>query len=62
MTGLMNDVRNRLHDDQGVTSVEYAVMLALILVVLISTINAVGGATLSYFDNNAAEIGAALGG
>ena len=62
MTGLMKNVRNWFHDDQGVTAVEYAVMLALIIVALISTINSVGGTTLSYFENDAEEIGAALGG
>ena len=62
MTGLMKDVRKWLHDDQGVTAVEYAVMLALIIVALISTISAVGGTTLDYFVDDAEEIGAALGG
>ena len=62
MTGLIEDVRKWLYDDQGVTAVEYAVMLALIIVALISTINAVGGTTLDYFENDATEIGAALDG
>ena len=58
----MKDVRKWFHDDQGVTAVEYAVMLALIIVVLISTINALGGTTLGYFANDVEEIGTALGG
>jgi Flp pilus assembly pilin Flp len=60
MTGLMKKVRNWIHDDQGVTSVEYAVMLALIIVVLFSTINSVGGTALNYFEHDAEEIGKAL--
>jgi len=62
MTGLMKEVRKWLHDDQGVTSVEYAVMLALILVAIFSAINGVGDTTQSYFDGNAATITAAVGG
>ena len=62
MTGLMMDVRKWFHDDQGVTAVEYAVMLALIIVALIGTINSLGGTTLGYFTNDAEVIGAALGG
>ena len=37
-------------------------MLALIIVALISTINAVGGTTLDYFEDDAKQIGAALDG
>jgi pilus assembly protein Flp/PilA len=33
------------HDDDGATSVEYAVMLALILVAVIGAIGSVGGQT-----------------
>ena len=62
MTGLIEDMRRLLHDDQGVTAVEYAVMLALIVVALISTINGLGATTLDYFERDAAEIGAALDG
>ncbi len=61
MTGLIQESRKWLYDDQGVTAVEYAVMLALIIVALITTINAVGGTTLDYFEKDATEIGAALG-
>ncbi len=61
MTGLIQVSRKWFHDDQGVSAVEYAVMLALIVVALISTINGLGGTTLDYFERDAAEIGAALG-
>ncbi len=62
MTGLLEDVRKWLYDDQGVTAVEYAVMLALIIVALISTISAVGGTALAYFDNDVTQINAAMNG
>ncbi len=62
MTGLLVDVRKWLYDDQGVTAVEYAVMLALIIVALISSINAIGGTALNYFENDATKIGGALDG
>lgn len=62
MTGLIGTVRRWLYDDQGVTAVEYAIMLALIIVALISTISAVGGTALNIFENDAAQINAAMGG
>lgn len=52
MTGLVKEVRSLFHDDQGVTSVEYAVMLALIIVVLIGAVNTVGGTALNYFERD----------
>ena len=51
----MQRVRSFLHDEQATTAVEYAVMLALILSVIITAISAFGGAQGSYWgriDNN----------
>ncbi|MCE9608184.1 MAG: Flp family type IVb pilin [Planctomycetia bacterium] len=43
---------NRLiHDEQGATAVEYAVMLALILLTCLASIVAVGNATSSSLSN-----------
>ena len=60
MTGLIENVRKWLCDDQGVTAVEYAVMLALIIVALIGAINSVGGTALNYFENDSSAITAAV--
>ena len=40
---LLKSTQRFLQDDSGPTAVEYAVMLALILVVIIAGVNAVGG-------------------
>lgn len=51
----------RFHDNQeGATSVEYAVMLALIAAVCISTITLVGDQTQFFWSNNSQELGDAL--
>ena len=61
MAGIIKGVRKWLLDDRGVTAVEYAMMLALIIVALISTIGAVGGTALDIFKNDTDEIIAAMG-
>ena len=48
-------------DDQGATAVEYAVLLALILVAVITAINAVGSDTSGIWANDANRISAAVG-
>jgi pilus assembly protein Flp/PilA len=45
-----------LHDDSGPTAVEYAMILALILVVLISAITAVGNSTVGVWTNDVNQI------
>ena len=45
----MRAVCRFLRDDSGPTAVEYAVMLALILGVIISTVTAFGGAQSGYW-------------
>ena len=47
--------------DEGATAVEYAVMLALILMVCIASIALVGSNTAATWLNNSNSIGAATG-
>lgn len=49
-----------LYRDDGPTAVEYAVMLAMIVVVCMVTISAMSHATADSFDNSATEIAGAL--
>ena len=49
-------------DEGGPTAVEYAVMLALIVVACIGTIAALGGSGLGLFDSNFTKIQSAFGG
>ena len=55
-------VRRFLNDEQGPTAVEYAVMLALVLMAVISAINAVGNSTSAMFQNDANRINDAVNG
>ena len=55
-------IRALLASEDGATAVEYAVLLALILVVLISAINAVGNSTSGAWQNNVNKISAATTG
>ena len=48
-------------DDQAATAVEYAVLLALILVAVISAISAVGDSTHGVWANDANIIDTAIG-
>ena len=50
-----------LRQEDGPTAVEYAVLLALIVVVCIASIHSMANATGDSFDNSASEIAAALG-
>jgi pilus assembly protein Flp/PilA len=50
-------LRNFIRSDDGPTAVEYAVMLALIIVVCLVAITAVGTATSTTFSNVAASLG-----
>ncbi len=45
-----------LRDEDGPTAVEYAMLLALILVALISSITAVGNSTSGMWQNNSTKI------
>ncbi|MCA8993782.1 MAG: Flp family type IVb pilin [Planctomycetaceae bacterium] len=54
-------VKNFLQEEDGPTAVEYAVMLALIVIVCLTAIRAVGTATSSNFNNIANELNSAQG-
>lgn len=51
MNRLLNSVRTFLVSEDGPTAVEYAVMLALIIIVCLAAIKAVGTATNDTFDS-----------
>jgi pilus assembly protein Flp/PilA len=57
MTKLMNSVVNFLKREDGPTAVEYAVMLALIIVVCITAITALGTNANKTFTNVGNAIG-----
>jgi pilus assembly protein Flp/PilA len=59
MTKLMNCVRNFLQKEDGPTAVEYAVMLALIIVVCIAAITALGSNANKTFTTVGNAVGAA---
>jgi Flp pilus assembly pilin Flp len=45
-----------LQDEDGVTAAEYAMMLVLVIVGVISAVNAVGGTTAGGWSNNVNQI------
>lgn len=49
-----------LQDESGPTAVEYAVMLALVLVAVMTAITSVGNTTLSIWTNNSEKITTAV--
>jgi len=49
-----------LRQDECATAVEYAVLLALILMMCIAAITTVGGETFNYWSNNRDELDAAF--
>jgi len=51
MTRFLTSVRRFLSDDSGPTAVEYAVMLALIVVVCIAAITTLGNNAKNTFNN-----------
>lgn len=53
-------VRQFVADESGPTAVEYAVMLALVLMAVISAINAVGNSTSAMWQNDANKINSAV--
>ncbi|MBC8351346.1 MAG: Flp family type IVb pilin [Planctomycetes bacterium] len=56
----MNRIVRFLKSDDGPTSVEYAVLLAGILVVVIGGITLVGGETANFWSNNKSELDTAF--
>jgi pilus assembly protein Flp/PilA len=57
MGRLMHKIRRLLRSDDGPTAVEYAVMLALIIIVCLAAIQSVGTKAKTTFTNVAASIG-----
>jgi pilus assembly protein Flp/PilA len=58
---MFSHLKKFLCDESGPTAVEYAVMLALIVVACIGAVNQMAAATADSFDTSANEIAAALG-
>ena len=54
-------MRRGKRDDSGATAVEYAVMLALILLAIIASVATVGVGTGGLWSNNSTEIDTAFG-
>jgi len=52
----MNLIKTFLHEEDGPTAVEYAVMLSLIIVVCIVAVRAIGTSASSTFQRVATEI------
>ena len=59
MKTLMHKVQRFLRSEDGPTAVEYAVMLALIIVVCLTAITAVGTQAAVQFNNIATAVGGA---
>ncbi|MGB0069309.1 MAG: Flp family type IVb pilin [Isosphaeraceae bacterium] len=59
---MLNYLLRFYRDDQAATAVEYAVLLALILIAIIAAINAVGNTTSGIWANDANKISTATGG
>jgi pilus assembly protein Flp/PilA len=54
-------LKKLLCDEEGPTSVEYAVMLALIVAACIGAVQSMAAATASSFDSSASELEGVLG-
>ena len=54
-------IRNFFRNDDGPTAVEYAVLLALIVIACIGSVLAVANSTAASYDHSASEISTALG-
>jgi pilus assembly protein Flp/PilA len=59
MKSLATKVRRFLKNEDGPTAVEYAVMLALIIIVCLAAITAVGTQAAAQFNNIATQVGKA---
>jgi len=58
---MINLLKKLLREEDGPTSVEYAVMLALIVAACVGAVNAMAVATADSFDDSAAELDGVLG-
>lgn len=61
MKNFAKKVQRFLKSEDGPTAVEYAVMLALIIIVCLTAITAVGTQAAAQFDNIATKVGGAGG-
>ena len=59
MKSFVKNVQRFLKSEDGPTAVEYAVMLALIIIVCLTAITAVGTQAAAQFNNIANKVGAA---
>jgi pilus assembly protein Flp/PilA len=57
MKKFLNKVQRFIKSEDGPTAVEYAIMLALIVIVCLTAIQAVGTNAKSTFDNIATDLG-----
>lgn len=57
---MISHLKNLLCDESGPTTVEYAVMLALIVAVCLGAISAMAHATADSFDDSAVELASAF--
>ena len=58
---MKNLIKKLLREEDGPTAVEYAVMLALIVVACLGAVNSMANATADSFDTSAAELADVLG-
>lgn len=61
MTTLRNTIENMLSDDSGLSSVEYALLLAFVAVAVIAAVTALSGAVTAAFTRATACITGAVG-
>ena len=57
MTTWWNDLKERAHEERGATAVEYALMVALIAVVIIAAVTLLGNNASSKFSTVATAVG-----
>jgi len=53
---MIDHLKKLLRDEDGTTAVEYAVMLAMIVVACLGAVNSMASATADSFDTSAAEL------
>jgi pilus assembly protein Flp/PilA len=58
---MISYLKRFLSDESGPTAVEYAVMVALIIVVCVGSVQLMANATAESFDSSAAAIASAVG-
>ena len=61
MSTLYKKTRDLLKNESGATAVEYGLLLALMTIALIGALNATGDGTADKWDDNADQIGTAMG-